>query len=100
MDGLCAEFWCRGGRQPFSYLVFPNPFSDVIGFSIQNSGLSFISIKIYDILGNEVMTVYDGAIKSGINNFTLSGNNLQDGIFVYKIYSYNQIRIGKIYHIK
>ena len=66
---------------------FPNPFnpSTVISYSLLNN--SFVSIKIYDILGKEIATLVNSIQKRGVYDITLDMNNLNlsSGIYFYSI---------------
>jgi hypothetical protein len=66
---------------------YPNPFNPTtnIKFALPKNGN--VSIKIYDVLGNLVNTIYDGYKTTGIYNATFDGANLSSGIYFYKITS-------------
>jgi hypothetical protein len=53
-----------------------------------------VSLKIYDVLGNEVMVCYNGFIKAGVYNVEVNGSNLTSGIYFYKLTagSFNETR--------
>jgi hypothetical protein len=67
---------------------YPNPFnpSTKINFSIVNSG--HVTIKIYDLLGKEVITLIDQKMESGPHSVILNttATNLSSGIYVYRIF--------------
>jgi hypothetical protein len=60
---------------------YPNPFnlSTTIHFSLPGNG--YISLKLYDPLGRELRTLFDGWSDSGIHSIKFEGNNLQSGIY-------------------
>lgn len=68
---------------------YPNPFnpSTLIKYSIPNS--SNVSIKIFDILGNEVATLVNEKQNAGFYSVDFSskeyGNALSSGIYFYKL---------------
>lgn len=68
---------------------YPNPFnpSTVIKYSIPNS--ADVSIRIFDILGNEVATLVNEKQNAGYYSVEFSsaerGNNLSSGIYFYKL---------------
>jgi hypothetical protein len=66
---------------------YPNPFnpSTNIGFRIPNSG--FVSLKIYDILGNEVATVVNEVLAPGEYHFPFSISHLplSSGVYFYSL---------------
>lgn len=68
---------------------YPNPFNPTtnIKFSIPKDGNT--SLKIYDVLGNEVMTYFNTYLKSGIYNVVFEGAGLSSGVYFYKLVSGN-----------
>ncbi|MGE5457983.1 MAG: choice-of-anchor Q domain-containing protein, partial [Methanococcaceae archaeon] len=64
---------------------FPNPFnpSTVIKYSIPMS--TEVSIKIYDILGQEVATLVNGMQMAGTHTINFNGANLASGTYIYSI---------------
>ncbi|MCW3084880.1 MAG: hypothetical protein JWP12_2246 [Bacteroidetes bacterium] len=74
--------------------VYPNPFSDNTTFVIQSTKLNeTYSFEMTDVLGKTVQSV------KGISGkqFTVSRNDLQSGIYFYKIYSSGKnIGVGKL----
>ncbi|MCH8169737.1 MAG: T9SS type A sorting domain-containing protein [Bacteroidetes bacterium] len=64
---------------------YPNPFnpSTNISFSILNE--SFVTFKIYDILGKEVTQLVNKQLKTGSYNFSFDAANLASGIYFYRL---------------
>ena len=69
---------------------YPNPFNPNtnIGFRIANFG--FVSLKIYDILGNEVATLVNeekpaGEYEIEFNSHSGEARNLPSGVYFYKL---------------
>ncbi|MEW5843825.1 MAG: T9SS type A sorting domain-containing protein [Bacteroidota bacterium] len=69
---------------------YPNPFnpSTVIRFQLPQS--SFVIVKVYDILGQEVKTLVNGVRDSGSYNVQWNGDNnfgakVASGIYIYRI---------------
>ncbi|HSL89361.1 MAG TPA: peptidoglycan DD-metalloendopeptidase family protein [Ignavibacteriaceae bacterium] len=62
---------------------YPNPFNPttVIGFQIPER--SFIQLKVYDMLGNEVTTLVNEERSSGIYNEFFDAIGLASGVYVY-----------------
>jgi Putative Ig domain/Secretion system C-terminal sorting domain len=69
------------------YQNYPNPFnpSTVISYSVLRN--SFVSIKVYNILGKEVATLVNSVQVSGLYNITLNTNNLNlaSGVYLYTL---------------
>ncbi|MBI5463484.1 MAG: T9SS type A sorting domain-containing protein, partial [Ignavibacteriales bacterium] len=66
---------------------FPNPFnpSTSIRYSVPVSGM--VSLKIYDVLGREVMTVVNQHQSEGAYTVSLDASTLSSGMYVYKLES-------------
>jgi hypothetical protein len=75
---------------------YPNPFnpSTTIRYSIPTS--EFISLKVYDVLGNEVVTLIDEFRDAGNYEVEFRAANLASGIYLYKIKSGSFIETKKM----
>lgn len=64
---------------------YPNPFnpSTTIKYSIAQN--SFVSLKVYDILGKEVATLVNKEQSSGKYEVNFSGSQLASGIYYYSL---------------
>ena len=64
---------------------FPNPFNPLtkIKYSIPQS--SFVILKLYDILGNEIETLVSEEKPSGIYEVEFNASNLSSGIYFYQL---------------
>lgn len=82
---------------------FPNPFNPVtnISFTIpaerHNKDASLI---VYDLLGNEVTTLYKGVITSGEHQVQFSPSNLTSGVYFYKLVSGEYSLTKKLVYLK
>jgi len=84
---------------------FPNPFnpSTVIKFGLPQS--SFVTIKIYDMLGKEVRTLVNGERNSGFYNIQWNGDNdfgskVSSGTYIYRIQAGSFIQTRKMILMK
>ncbi len=64
---------------------YPNPFnpSTTISYSIPKEG--YVTLKIYDILGNEVSTLVSDRQTAGNYKIEFNGENLSSGIYFYTL---------------
>ena len=64
---------------------YPNPFnpSTKITFTIPEAGL--VSLKVFNILGEEVATLLNNEMKTGVYEVDFNGANLSSGIYFYSI---------------
>jgi len=79
---------------------YPNPFNPTtqIQYSIPHAGN--VTLKVFDILGNEVATLVNKFQKAGNYKVSFSGDNLASGIYFYRIQSGNFIAVKKMLLIK
>lgn len=64
---------------------YPNPFnpSTVISFAIPKTGL--VTLRVYDMLGQEVATLLNEEISTGAYNVSFDGANLASGTYMYSL---------------
>lgn len=67
----------------------PNPFNPTtnINFTIPNP--EFVTLKVYDILGNEVAVLVNESLDKGVHEVTFNGNNLASGVYIYRLQAGN-----------
>jgi endo-1,4-beta-xylanase len=75
-------------RVPIAFALgqnYPNPFnpSTQITYSIPSGGR--VSLKVYDLLGKEVATLFDGVRQPGQFRATFNGAGLASGVYFYKL---------------
>jgi len=80
----------RSGSIPEKYTLaqnYPNPFNPVtsISYSVPASGP--VSLKVYDLLGEEVSTVVEGEHKVGFHTAQFDGSHLSSGVYFYRLSS-------------
>ena len=75
---------------------YPNPFNPSTTINYNLSEKSFVSLKVYDILGKEIATLVNEEQKPGSYNiqFSIVNRQLTSGIYFYRLQtgSYNQVR--------
>ena len=79
---------------------YPNPFNPItqIIFHIPESGL--VRLKVFDTLGNEVATLIDDVINSGIHEISFDATNLTSGVYIYTLSAGNKILSNKMILMK
>ncbi len=72
---------------------YPNPFnpSTSINFELPKSG--YTTLKIYDMLGNEVATLIDKEMSAGQHKVNFNAQNLASGTYLYQL-NVNGVRIS------
>ncbi len=77
-------------KTPSEYILkqnYPNPFnpSTTISFSIPQT--SFVTIKVYDVLGREVAILVNEEKSPGNYSVNFNESNLPSGVYLYKLES-------------
>jgi agmatine deiminase len=85
-DEVFAEIY------PFEFALYqnyPNPFNPSTVIKYEIGSRQFVSLKIYDLLGNEISTLVNETKDPGVYEvrFDASYNKLSSGIYMYKLTS-------------
>lgn len=75
---------------------FPNPFSQSTTISYQLKDEGFVSLKVFDAIGNEVTTLVNSRQTGGAHNVDFSANGLAGGVYYYTLTIDNQVRTNKM----
>jgi hypothetical protein len=77
-----------GGGIPSSYNLFqnyPNPFNPSTTISYQLPANSFVSLKIFDVLGREIKTLVQEQQNAGNHSVRFNGTNIPSGVYFYRL---------------
>ena len=77
-----------GASLPVSLVLdqnYPNPFNPVTNISFALPIKSNVSLEIYNLIGQKVMTVVQGSFEEGTYSYTVDASNLSSGIYVYTL---------------
>ena len=88
---------------PFQFALnqnYPDPFNPTtkISYSIPASGL--VTMKVYNILGQEVQTLFSGIKNAGNYEATFDGTKLASGVYFYRLQAGNQMLVKKMLMLK
>ena len=64
---------------------YPNPFNPVTLISYSIPEISFVQLRVYDLLGNVITTLVNENQGAGIYKVTFDGSNLTSGIYFYQL---------------
>lgn len=75
---------------------FPNPFnaSTTVGFTIPKPG--FISLKVFNTLGQQVALVVDGFRNAGFYSEVFEAKDLASGVYIYKLVTEEYVLMEKM----
>ncbi len=93
----------KGYNSPRKYQLeqnYPNPFNPTtkIKYSLPHGG--YISLKVYNVLGQEEATIIDGFQRAGSFTATFNGKNLASGIYLYQLCAGNFTDTKKLVLLK
>jgi hypothetical protein len=89
--------------QPNEFKLFqnyPNPFNPSTIISWQSSVGSWQTLKIYDVLGNEVTTLVNEYKQAGVYKIEFDGSNLSSGVYFISLKWNNTISTRKMVLLK
>jgi hypothetical protein len=66
---------------------YPNPFNPLTKIKYSVPSKSRVNIKIFDLLGNEVITLIDKVQTRGTYKIDFNGNDLTSGVYFYRLIS-------------
>ena len=79
---------------------YPNPFNPSTNISFSVPKASDISLKVYNLIGQEVASLVDGKVAAGTHTFTFNAENLSSGLYFYRITAGHQVISRKMSLIK
>ncbi len=64
---------------------YPNPFNPSTNIEFQIADLEFVSLKVYNILGNEIATLLNEQLVAGKHTVPFNAAGLSSGIYFYSL---------------
>ncbi len=79
---------------------YPNPFNPITTINYHIPKLSFVTLKIYDVLGNVIATLVDEEKSIGEYAIEFDGTTIASGIYFYKLAVGNFVETKKMLLVK
>jgi len=79
---------------------YPNPFNPVTSLEFEIPRQDFVSLKVFDLLGNEVAVLVNEKKAAGNYKIEFDGTNYASGVYFYKLESGNFSEMRKMVLIK
>ena len=94
---------CEGENIIKSYALeqnYPNPFNPTTKINYQIPNSDYITIKVYDVLGNVVKTLVEEYREKGKHSINFDASRLASGIYFYQLKAGNFISTKKLLLLK
>ena len=75
---------------------YPNPFNPATIIKYQLTAGSFVSLKVYDVLGNEVAALVNEEKPAGKYEVKFDGSDLSSGVYLYELRAGGLVRTRKM----
>ncbi|MBS1688849.1 MAG: T9SS type A sorting domain-containing protein [Bacteroidetes bacterium] len=75
--------------------MYPNPAQSMANFDVKINQSASVSVKVYDMIGREVYSNNAGKLNSGKHTFSMSTNELANGIYIYQVIVGDETKTGK-----
>lgn len=103
MSSFLVSIQQIGTETPTKYALnqnYPNPFNPVTNISYMIPKSSKVSLKVYDLKGQLISTLYEGNQNSGIYLTQFDGSKLASGVYFYKLEAGDYKEVRKMTMIK
>jgi len=101
--GVVTGFTQSGSQLPNKFFLsqnFPNPFNPSTIINYQLAINSFVSVKIHNIIGDEVATLVNEKQNAGSYSVDFNAASLPSGVYYYKLFTGNFSETKKMVLIK
>jgi len=82
------------------YQNYPNPFNPTTTIKYQIPELSFVTLKVYDVLGSEIITLVNEEKLAGTYQVSFNGAQFTSGVYIYKLESDYFVDVKKMILLK
>lgn len=70
---------------------YPNPFNSQTSFQFDLPETGIVSLKIYNVLGQQVASLVDGTVSAGSHRYVWNANNVASGVYFYRLVTNNAV---------
>jgi len=84
---------------PDDYILlqnYPNPFNSSTTFRYQLPKSTFVTLKVYNTVGQEIGTLVNGLQPAGLNEVIWNANDLPSGIYIYRLETKEFVKTSKM----
>ncbi len=90
-------------EQPLKFVLsqnYPNPFNPTTAISYRLPAVSFVILKVYDVLGREVASLVNERKMPGTYTVQFDGSRLASGVYFYRLHAGNFTQTQKMLLVK
>ena len=80
---------------PTEYILhqnYPNPFNPTTTIEFSLPRASHVSLKVYDVLGQEILTLVNSEKSAGVHRVEFDGSNAASGVYFYRMQAENNVQ--------
>ena len=92
VDTITAEFGLSA--------AYPNPFNPSTTVSLTVPSADYVSVKVYNLMGQVVGVLADGMMEANVYSFTWDASNMSSGVYLVKAESSSSVDIQKVMLVK
>ena len=82
------------------YQNYPNPFNPATKIKFEVQEATKAKLVLYDLLGRKIKTLFDGEAKPGVTEVFLSAEDLDSGVYFYRLVTENHFAAKKLIVLK
>ncbi len=79
---------------------YPNPFNPTTSIEFKVPSSEYVSLKIYDVIGNEIASLVNEEKEAGNYKVTFDASNISTGVYFYKLTAGNFSQTRKMLFLK
>ncbi|MGD8782636.1 MAG: T9SS type A sorting domain-containing protein [Ignavibacteria bacterium] len=79
---------------------YPNPFNPTTTIKYRIPDDRNVELKVYDVLGKEVMTLVNETQQSGVYTVEFNASELASGVYIYRLRAEDYVSVKKLILIK
>lgn len=71
--------------EDYGLMNYPNPFNSVTQINVKIAKAGILSVKVYNIIGEEVSEIVNDFYEAGTHNFFFNANELSSGVYLLRM---------------